>query len=85
MAVSETLLFEGRIGYFWRNGVDNRDDQGLNSLLSIEKTIRSFIVTLRWESGPSADYFAVRDSGFSTSWSLNVTSPTITVINLNWT
>ncbi len=65
------LRIEGRMGYFWRDGVGNRDDQGINSLFEIEKTTRNLILNLRWESGYSASFFAIRDSGFSEFWRIS--------------
>lgn len=62
------LRFEGSIGYFWRQGVGNRDDQGINSLIEIEKATRNLTVSLRWESGYSANFFAISDAGFSEFW-----------------
>jgi hypothetical protein len=62
---------EGGIGYFWRQGVGNRDDQGINSLIEIEKTTRNLTVNVRWESGYSANFFAVSDAGFSEYWRLS--------------
>jgi len=62
---------EGSIGYFWRNGVGNRDDQGINSSFEINKTAENLKVNLKWESGSSANYFANRDSGFSKFWRIS--------------
>ena len=62
------LRIEGSMGYFWRDGVGNRDDQGINSIFEIEKATRNLTVNLRWESGYSANFFAVSDSGFSEFW-----------------
>ena len=62
------LRIEGSIGYFWREGVGNRDDQGINSLFEIEKAIKNITANVRWESGYSASLFAVRDAGFSDFW-----------------
>lgn len=59
------LQIEGNIGYFWKDGVGGRDDQGILSLLEIEKALRNLTLNLRWESGFIADYFSVRDSGFA--------------------
>ena len=62
------LRIEGSIGYFWRQGVGNRDDQGMSSMFEIEKATRNLTVGLRWVSGYSANFFAVRDAGFSEFW-----------------
>jgi len=65
------LRIEGSVGYFWRDGVGNRDDQGITSQFEIEKTIRDLTLNLRWRSGYSASYFAIRDSGFSEFWRIS--------------
>lgn len=65
------VSMEGRIGYYWRNGTENKDDQGINSLFNIKKSTEHFFVDLRWESGSSANYFAVRDSGFTEFWRIS--------------
>lgn len=61
---------EGFVGYYWRQGVGNRDDQGTNSSIEIEKTTRDFNLNLGWERGYSADFFSISDTGFSESWRL---------------
>lgn len=65
------LRIEGSMGYFWRQGVGNRDDQGLITSLEIEKATENLTVNLNWESGYNAYYFAIRDSGFSEFWRLS--------------
>jgi hypothetical protein len=67
----QNFHIEGRMGYFWKNGSGNRDDQGITSLLEIEKSLEDLTLSLNWESGYSANYFAVRDSGFSEFWRLS--------------
>ena len=62
---------KGMIGYFWKNGVGNRDDDGINSLFEINKTAENLKVNLKWESGSSSNYFANRDSGFSKFWRIS--------------
>ncbi|MBN2376138.1 MAG: hypothetical protein JXD22_07050 [Sedimentisphaerales bacterium] len=64
----DNLQLEGSLGYFWRYGRGNRDEQGINSLLAIEKAINDVTLHLSWTSGYSANYFAIRDSGFSQFW-----------------
>jgi len=65
------LRIEGSIGYFWSNGKGHsRDDQGINSLFAIEKATENLVVNLQWESGYSANYFALRDSGFARFWEI---------------
>jgi hypothetical protein len=64
----DNLLLEGSLGYFWRYGKGDRDEQGINSLLAIEKAINEVTLHLSWTSGYSANYFAIRDSGFSQFW-----------------
>jgi hypothetical protein len=51
--------------------VGNRDDQGITSLVEIEKATENLTMGINWESGYSANYFAVRDSGFSEFWRLS--------------
>ena len=62
---------EGSIGYFWRNGVENRDEQGINSLFEINKTAENLNLNMKWESGSSANYFVNRNSGFSKFWRIS--------------
>ena len=67
----QNLHIEGSVGYFWRSGVGNRDDQGINSFFEIEKATRNLTVNVRWESGYSANFFAIRDAGFSQFWGIS--------------
>lgn len=62
---------EGSIGYFWRNGVGHRDDQGINSLFEVKKSTENLTFSLKWNSGSSANYFSNRDSGFSKFWRIS--------------
>jgi hypothetical protein len=66
----KNFRIEGNIGYYWRQGVGNRDDQGLTSQVEIEKATRNLTMSLAWESGFAASYFAVSDSGFQEFWRL---------------
>jgi hypothetical protein len=62
------LRLLGSMGYFWRDGEEDSDEEGITSLVTIEKSIRNFRFNLGWESGYSANYFAVRDEGFTKFW-----------------
>ena len=64
----QNFHIEGSIGYFWRSGKGSRDDQGITSLFEIDKSLEDLTLSLTWESGYSASYFAVRDSGFTEFW-----------------
>ena len=65
------LTIEGSMGYFWRYGVGNRDDQGILSTLDLQKRIRNLSFTVGWESGYSASYFSSLDSGFYKFWRIS--------------
>lgn len=67
----QNLRLLGGIGYFWREGRGHSDDQGLTSLATIEKGTRNFLFNLGWESGYSANYFAIRDDGFFEFWDVS--------------
>ena len=67
------VSMKGSIGYYWRNGVGNSDDQGINSLFKINKSTKNIFVDLKWESGSSANFFALRDSGFTEFWRISNT------------
>lgn len=69
--LKRNLEIEGSIGYYWRQGVGNRDDEGISSLFQIEKSTRNLTVNLKWESGYTARYFSLDDSGSSEFWSLS--------------
>jgi hypothetical protein len=64
----ENLRLRGSLGYFWRDGEAGSDEEGITSLVAIEKAVRNFTFNLGWESGYSANYFAVRDEGFTKFW-----------------
>ena len=64
----QNLHIEGFVGYYWRQGVGNRDDQGLNALIELEKTAEYFTFNIGWEKGYTADFFSIDDAGFSESW-----------------
>lgn len=81
----QNLNINGSIGYFWREGVDSRDDDGLISLFSIEQTTQDLIFNLTWESGYNANYFAVRDSGFSKYWTVSASTTYSYRDKLIWT
>jgi hypothetical protein len=62
------LRLLGSLGYFWRDGEADSDEEGITSLVTIEKSTRNMLFNLGWESGYSANYFAVRDEGFTKFW-----------------
>jgi hypothetical protein len=64
----KNLRLRGSLGYFWRDGEADSDEEGITSLVVIEKAVRNFTFNLGWESGYSANYFAVRDEGFTKFW-----------------
>ena len=64
----ENLRLQGSVGYFWRDGKAHSDEQGVTSRASIEKATQNMLFDLGWESGYSANYFAVRDAGFTKFW-----------------
>ena len=63
--VASDLKIESNIGYGWKNGKGDRDDQSILSLIEIEKVTENLTANLRWETGFSEDFFAVRDAGFT--------------------
>jgi len=67
----QNLRLLGSMGYFWRDGEADSDEQGVTSLFTIEKTTRNFLFNLGWESGYSANYFAIRDDGFNKYWEVS--------------
>ena len=64
----QNFSIDGFVGYYWRQGVDNRDDQGLNASIEFLKTTKYLAYSLGWEKGYSEDFFSISDSGFSESW-----------------
>ena len=67
----QNLRLLASMGYFWRDGKADSDEQGITSLATIEKSFRDFRFNLGWESGYSANYFAVRDEGFIKFWDIS--------------
>ena len=62
--LASDLQIESNIGYGWKNGKGDRDDQTILSLIEIEKITGNLTANIRWETGFAEDFFAVRDAGF---------------------
>ena len=59
---------DGFVGYYWRQGVGNRDEQGVNASIEFLKTTKYLAYSVGCEKGYSEDFFSISDSGFSESW-----------------
>jgi hypothetical protein len=68
MSPLATVKVEGKLGYYWRNGHDNTNNQGFIYRLWGEKQFSSGTVFLDYRGGATENYFAVRDSGFYEFW-----------------
>ena len=66
----QNFRIDGFVGYYWKDGVGNRDDQGLNASIEFEKTTQYLSFILGAEKGYSADFFAIDDAGFTEAWRL---------------
>lgn len=66
----DNLRLRGSLGYFWRDGELDSDEEGITSLFVVEKSTRNMLLNLGWESGYSANYFALRDEGFTKFWEI---------------
>jgi hypothetical protein len=63
-----TVKVEGKLGYYWRIGHDSTNNQGFIYRLWGEKQLSSGSVFMDYRGGATANYFAVRDSGFYEFW-----------------
>ena len=63
-----TVKFEGKLGYYWKQGYQNSDNQGFIYRLWGEKQFSSGTVFLDYKGGFNENYFGIRDSGFYEFW-----------------
>jgi len=66
-----TLKVEGKLGYYWKQGYQNSDNQGFIYRLWGEKQFSSGTVFLDYRGGFTENYFGIRDSGFYEFWGIN--------------
>jgi len=66
-----TVKLEGKLGYYWRNGHDNTNNQGYIYRLWAEKQLSSGTIFLDYKGGYTENFFGLRDSGFYEFWRIN--------------
>jgi hypothetical protein len=65
-----TLKAEGKLGYYWKQGHQNTDNQGFIYRLWAEKQFLSGTVVLDYKGGYTENFFGIRDSGFYEFWEI---------------
>lgn len=59
---------EGKLGYYWKQGHKNNDNQGFIYRLWGEKRFSTGTVFMDYRGGFTENYFGIRDSGFYEFW-----------------
>ena len=66
-----TVKVEGKLGYYWRQGHENTDNQGFIYRLWGEKRFSSGTIFMDYRGGYTENFFGLRDSGFYEFWGIS--------------